>query len=206
MENRNDILNELKQLSLFLAERKKENLFIVPENYFSSVEHNVMEKIYAESVSAELKNSSLKEIKKQEVFDVPYGYFERLPNEILQKTSRKKSQSILEGVNEYFQYSFRLTHLLAATPMLAVMILAILVLTKPADVIENDSAIAQVSNEEISNYLSENISSLDESSIVAQMDDNSISKLTSGIEQEANEYDELLIDATQVTIDDIQNL
>ena len=206
MENRNDILNELKQLSSILAEIKKENLFSVPENYFSSVEHCVMEKIQAESVSAELKNSGLKEFKKQEVFDVPYGYFERLPNEILQKTSRKKSLSVLESVNEYFQYSFHLTHLLAATPMLAVLILATVVLTKPAEVIEPTSSISQASNEEISNYLSDYISSLDESSIVAQMDDNSISKLASGIEQETNEYDERLIDATQITIDDIQNL
>lgn len=44
MENRNDILNELKQLSPLLAERKKENLFTVPENYFSMVEENVKEK------------------------------------------------------------------------------------------------------------------------------------------------------------------
>ncbi len=206
MENRNEILNELKQLSPLLAERKKENLFIVPENYFSGVEEKVMGKIYAESVSAELRNSGLKEFKKQEVFDVPYGYFERLPNEILQKTSRKKSLSVLESVNEYFQYSFRLSHLFAATPMLAVMILAIVVLTKPADVIDTSSPVAQVSNEEITNYLTENISSLDESSIVAQMDDNSISKLSSGIEQESSEYDELLMDATQITLDDIQNL
>ncbi len=206
METRNDILNELKQLSPLLAERKKENLFSVPKNYFSSVEEKVMEKIYAESVSAELKDSSLKEFKRQEVFDVPYGYFERLPNQILQKTSRKKSLTFLESVNDYFQYSFRLTHLFAATPMFAVMILAVVVLNRPADVIEITSPVTQVSNEEISNYLSDNISSLDESSIVAQMDDNSISKLASGIEQEANEYDELLIDATQITIDDIQNL
>ncbi|GDX52637.1 hypothetical protein LBMAG27_16840 [Bacteroidota bacterium] len=206
MENRNDILNELKQLSPLLAERKKENLFIVPENYFSKVEENVMKKIFAESVNAELQHSSLKEFKKQEVFDVPYRYFERLPNEILQKTSRKKSQTILESVKEYFQYSFLVTHLFGVTPMLAVMILAIVVLTKPVDVIETTSPVALVSNEEISNYLSDNISSLDESSIVAQMDDNSISKLASGIEQEANEYDGLLIDATQITIDDIQNL
>lgn len=137
---------------------------------------------------------------------MPYRYFERLPNEILQKTSRKKSQTILESVKEYFQYSFLVTHLFGVTPMLAVMILAIVVLTKPVDVIETTSSVALVSNEEISNYLSDNISSLDESSIVAQMDDNSISKLASGIEQEANEYDGLLIDATQITIDDIQNL
>lgn len=206
MENRNDIQNELKQLSPLLAEWKKENLFTVPENYFSSVKENVMEKIYSESVNSELQNSSLKEFKKQEVFDVPYGYFERLPNEILQKTSRKKSSSVFESVSEYFQYSFRLTHLLAATPMLAVMILAIVVLTKPADLIETDSAIAQVSNEEISNYLSENISSLDESSIVAQMDDNTIGKLSTGIEQERSASDESLIDVSGINLDDIQNL
>ncbi|MEI7803434.1 MAG: hypothetical protein WCI97_12345 [Bacteroidota bacterium] len=206
MENRNDILNELKQLSPLLAERKKENLFTVPANYFSSMEENVMGKIYAESVSAELKNSGLKEFKKQEVFDVPYGYFERLPNQILQKTSRKPSVTVWEGVLEYFQYSFRAAHLLAVTPVMAVLILTVVVLNRPADVIETTSPVAQVSNEEISNYLSADISSLDESSIVAQLDDNAIGKLSAGIEQENSANDESLIDVSQLSLDDIQNL
>ena len=206
MENRNDILNELKQLSPLLAERKKENLFIVPENYFSTVEENVMEKIQAESVSHELKNSGLAAFKKQEMFEVPYGYFERLPNEILQKTSRKKSLTILESVSEYFQYSFRLTHLLAATPMLAVMILAIVVITKPVDEIETISPLAQISNEEISSYLSENISSLDESSIVAQMNEKSFNNLNAGIEVQNSDFEESLNDLNGITLDDIQNL
>ncbi len=206
MENRNDILNELKQLSPLLAERKKENLFIVPENYFSTVEENVMEKIQAESVSHELKNSGLAAFKKQEMFEVPYGYFERLPNEILQKTSRKKSLTILESVSEYFQYSFRLTHLLAATPMLAVMILAIVVITKPVDEIETISPLAQISNEEISSYLSENISSLDESSIVVQMNEKSLNNLNAGIEVQNSDFEESLNDLNGITLDDIQNL
>ncbi len=206
MENRNDILNELKQLSPLLAERKKENLFTVPENYFSTVEENVMEKIQAESVSHELKNSGLAAFKKQEMFEVPYGYFERLPNEILQKTSRKKSLTILESVSEYFQYSFRLTHLLAATPMLAVMILAIVVITKPVDEIETISPLAQISNEEISSYLSENISSLDESSIVAQMNEKSFNNLNAGIEVQNSDFEESLNDLNGITLDDIQNL
>ena len=206
MENRNSILNELKQLSPLLAERKKENLFSVPENYFSTVEVNVKEKIYAESVSAELKNSGLKEFKKLEVFDVPYGYFERLPIEILQKTSRKKSLTILENVSEYFQYSFRLTHLLAAAPVLAVMILAIVVIIKPIHEVETISPLAQISNEEISSYLSENISSLDESSIVAQMNEKAVGSLNAGIEIQNSDFEESLNDLNGITLDDIQNL
>ena len=206
MENRTDIQNELKQLSPLLAERRKENLFSVPENYFSSMEERVMEKIYTDSVSAELQNSGLKGLEKQEVFNVPYGYFERLPNEILSKTSRKPTVTVMESVTEYFQNSFRLSHLLAASPVLAVMILAIVVLTKPADVTDTTATVTQVSNEEISNYLSDNISSLDESSIVAQLDENTIGKLSSGIEQENSANDESLIDVTGITLDDIQNL
>ena len=45
MENKNDILEELKQLSSLLAEREKLNLFSVPGNYFNAVEEGVMEKI-----------------------------------------------------------------------------------------------------------------------------------------------------------------
>ena len=126
MENRTDILNELKQLSPLLAQREKLNLFSVPENYFSSVEAQVMEKIYVDSVSAELHHTGLKGLEKQEVFNVPYGYFERLPNEMLSKTSRKPTVTVWESVIEYFQHSFRLTPIFAAAPALAVMILAIL--------------------------------------------------------------------------------
>ena len=170
------------------------------------MEERVMEKIYADSVSAELQNSGLKGLEKQEVFNVPYGYFERLPNKILSKTSRKPTVTVWESVTEYFQHSFRLSHLLAASPVLAVLILAIVVLTKPADVTDTTATVTQVSNEEISNYLSDNISSLDESSIVAQLDDNTIGKLSSGIEQENSANDESLIDVTGITLDDIQNL
>ncbi len=206
MENRIDIQNELKQLSPLLAERRKENLFSIPENYFSSVEESVMGKIYTDSVSAELQNSGLKGLEKQEVLNVPYGYFDRLPNEILSKNSRKPTVTVWESVTEYFQHSFRLTHLFAATPVLAVLVLAIVVLTKPAYVTETTESVTQVSNEEISNYLSDNISSLDESSIVAQLDDNAIGKLSSGIEQEKSANDESLIDVSGITLDDIQNL
>lgn len=140
------------------------------------------------------------------MFEVPYGYFERLPNEILQKTYRKKSLSILENVSGYFQYSFRLTHLLAATPMLAVMILAIVIITKPVDEIETTSPLALISNDEISSYLSENISSLDESSIVAQMNEKSFNNLNAGIEVQNSDFEESLNDLNGITLDDIQNL
>lgn len=206
MENRNDILNELKQLSPLLAERKKENLFTVPENYFSSIEQSVMGKIKAESVSVELQNSNLKNIEKQNAFDVPYGYFERLPNEILQMTSRRKSQKIFESVSEWFAYSFRPVYFFAAVPVVAVLILAVVILFKPTEVIETNSPLAQVSNEEIRAYLSENVSSLDESSIVAQMDDKAVSNLDAGIEIQKSDFDNSLNDLSGITLDDIQNL
>jgi hypothetical protein len=206
MENRNDLLNELKNISPLLAERKKENLFSVPENYFSTVEVNVMEKIYAESVSSELQNSSLKNIAKQNAFDVPYGYFERLPNELLQKTSRRKSLNVFESVTEWFAYSFRPVYFFAAAPVVAVLILAVMILFKPTEVIEINSPMAQVSNDEIRSYLSENISSFDESLIIAQMDEKAIGNLNAGIDIQKSDFDNSLNDLSGITLDDIQNL
>lgn len=125
MENKNDILEELKQLSPLLAEREKLNLFTVPENYFNTVEEGVMEKIAAQSVNRELENSSLSKMKKQDAFDVPYGYFERLPEQILNKTSRKKNSlpGILKSLS--FGDGFRMRLAFASAPALAVIILSI---------------------------------------------------------------------------------
>jgi len=206
MENKNDILEELKQLSPLLAEREKLNLFSVPENYFNAVEEGVMEKIAAQSVNRELENSSLSKMKKQDAFDVPYGYFERLPEQILNKTSRKKNSlpGILKSLS--FGDGFRMRLAFASAPALAVIILSIIFLSQPSAVIETNSNVAQVSTEEISRYLSDNVSSLDETAIANQLDDEALKNLSASVAIPVSETDIELQDLQNIDLSEIQNL
>ncbi len=206
MENKNDILEELKQLSPLLAEREKLNLFSVPEYYFNAVEEGVMEKIAAQSVNRELENSSLSKMKKQDAFDVPYGYFERLPEQILNKTSRKKNSlpGILKSLS--FGDGFRMRLAFASAPALAVIILSIIFLSQPSAVIETNSNVAQVSTEEISRYLSDNVSSLDETAIANQLDDEALKNLSASVAIPVSETDIELQDLQNIDLSEIQNL
>ena len=206
MENKNDILEELKQLSPLLAEREKLNLFSVPEYYFNAVEEGVMEKIAAQSVNRELENSSLSKMKKQDAFDVPYGYFERLPEQILNKTSRKKNSlpGILKSLS--FGDGFRMRLAFASAPALAVIILSIIFLSQPSAVIETNSNVAQVSTEEISGYLSDNVSSLDETAIANQLDDEALKNLSASVAIPVSESDIELQDLQNIDLSEIQNL
>ena len=206
MENKNDILEELKQLSPLLAEREKLNLFSVPEYYFNAVEEGVMEKIAAQSVNRELENSSLSKMEKQDAFDVPYGYFERLPEQILNKTSRKKNSlpGILKSLS--FGDGFRMRLAFASAPALAVIILSIIFLSQPSAVIETNSNVAQVSTEEISRYLSDNVSSLDETAIANQLDDEALKNLSASVAIPVSETDIELQDLQNIDLSEIQNL
>jgi len=206
MENKNDILEELKQLSPLLAEREKLNLFSVPEYYFNAVEEGVMEKIAAQSVNRELENSSLSKMEKQDAFDVPYGYFERLPEQILNKTSRKKNSlpGILKSLS--FGDGFRMRLVFASAPALAVIILSIIFLSQPSAVIETNSNVAQVSTEEISGYLSDNVSSLDETAIANQLDDEALKNLSASVAIPVSETDIELQDLQNIDLSEIQNL
>ena len=45
MKHSGDIYNELKEVSLFLAQVEKTNVFSVPENYFSTLGRQILQRI-----------------------------------------------------------------------------------------------------------------------------------------------------------------
>jgi hypothetical protein len=78
MENSNDILNELNDLSPVIAAMEKVNVFTVPEGYFQSLELDIMLAVKEDS-------GLLNNIDTPVLNDVPQGYFESLAGNILNK-------------------------------------------------------------------------------------------------------------------------
>jgi len=76
MENRIDILNELKELSPTIAAIEKVNVFTVPEGYFEYLGADILMGIEAENGATHSASP---------VADVPAGYFDSLADSILNK-------------------------------------------------------------------------------------------------------------------------
>ena len=58
MNNKNEINDELKKLSPFLSDIKKEKVFKVPENYFKSLPDKVLEQVQVTTKTTESKTQT----------------------------------------------------------------------------------------------------------------------------------------------------
>jgi hypothetical protein len=83
MENRTDILNELKELSATIAAMEKVNVFIVPQGYFEHLSADILMGIETENGSANITSP---------VADVPAGYFDNLAGSILTKIKIQEAE------------------------------------------------------------------------------------------------------------------
>ncbi len=81
MENRTDILNELKQLSPTLAAIEKVNVFSVPAGYFEYLPADILMGIEKENGLSNYKTA-----------DVPVGYFDTLATSILTKIKMQDNE------------------------------------------------------------------------------------------------------------------
>jgi hypothetical protein len=77
MEHSVDILQELKQISPFLSDMKKINVFSVPQGYFTNLDKQILENIFT------LPTSLL--TSEHHILGVPEGYFDNLAGNILNK-------------------------------------------------------------------------------------------------------------------------
>jgi len=87
MENRQDILQELRGISPLVADIQPVNPFTVPDGYFSALPATILEKIRIESL---LVNASV------DTYGVPAGYFDRLAGNILSKIKANLSETRAE--------------------------------------------------------------------------------------------------------------
>jgi hypothetical protein len=90
MENRIDILNELKELSPLVAGVEKVNVFTVPTGYFERLEADILMGVKVET--GVLFNS----ITNQPSMQVPQGYFESLSDNILNKIKAEETAEVKE--------------------------------------------------------------------------------------------------------------
>lgn len=88
MENRIDILNELKELSTVLAAIEKTNVFTVPEGYFEYLSTDILMGI---------KNGLATPSFFKADTDIPVGYFDSLADSILNKI---KAQDVEDAAAE----------------------------------------------------------------------------------------------------------
>lgn len=83
MENRQDILQEMKDISPLIAEIQPVNPFTVPAGYFTVLPGAILEKVKIESL---LSNATA------DTFGVPEGYFDELAGNILSKIKRAQTE------------------------------------------------------------------------------------------------------------------
>lgn len=83
MKTRDDIYNELKAISPFLAELDKQNTFSVPEGYFDTLTEEIEIAVFVDKFGNELNVSK----------PIPEGYFENLADNILTKIRGEKDET-----------------------------------------------------------------------------------------------------------------
>ncbi len=94
MENRIEILNELKELSPIMAEMEKLNVFTVPEGYFEHLSVDIMTGIAVEHniqfapISTDMENA------------VPAGYFESLSDNILSNIKSQQNENASDDIRQ----------------------------------------------------------------------------------------------------------
>jgi hypothetical protein len=89
MENRQIILQELKELSPVVANLSRDNVFSLPLNYFENFTASVLAKIHTEAVDIVVKTTP---------FSVPKGYFDDLAGNVLARLNRQEL-SVEEELN-----------------------------------------------------------------------------------------------------------
>ena len=89
MENRTDILNELRELSPVIADMEKVNVFIVPQGYFEYLGADILMGIKTENESDNTVSPT---------DDLPAGYFDGLAGTILAKIKTPETEDALTEI------------------------------------------------------------------------------------------------------------
>jgi DNA-binding FrmR family transcriptional regulator len=97
---REEILNELKQIAPTLAGVERVDILGVPENYFSGIQSRIFDAIKAGNAAEELKSIApgLAAISKVQEREVSAGYFSSLSSNVLGKIRMSESGSELEAI------------------------------------------------------------------------------------------------------------
>lgn len=105
MQDRKEILNELEGISSFVAKISAENLYEVPNEYFSKFAEAVLIRIktgQADSVKGELEVLSpfMSRVNKHAPFNVPDDYFENFASTLINKIKSESTGSFSSELKE----------------------------------------------------------------------------------------------------------
>jgi hypothetical protein len=163
MKNRDDILKELREIAPKLSELRPDNVYSVPENYFTQFRVSTLEKIRAFEVQNELQAlaPNLAALKKKGAKQVPANYFEAFPLQILNKVSIQKPESskapqssgLSEWLNRLPGFLFKPKYITAFAGSTALLIVAAMMFLKVEQCTDLECKMASLTDEEISNYL-----------------------------------------------------
>jgi len=182
MGTRNDILDELRSWGSPLADMPRTMPFAVPQGYFEGLEKHVMTGInmdkdypipvpknmpydvpqgYFENLPAQMLALAGEEpvlsVPRTMPFDIPAGYFENLPEQILE-TARKAEKTKVIPFGKKIGRSIRWAA--AAVLLLGISIGSYRILN-PAMTLNPEQKLAQVSENELSDYIVQNIDEFD---------------------------------------------
>jgi hypothetical protein len=160
-----EVKAELNAVAPELAGLTKPLTIQEPASYFSGLPGKVMHKIRGFEVAQELAEiaPALSKLEKINSVEVPAGYFSMLPQQLLNKVQQQRpvSETIAPGIitsldnlfERWISVIFRPKYTVAFAGLATTLIIAVMMFTKVQQRDDLDSRFAQLSTDEINNYL-----------------------------------------------------
>jgi len=136
----------------------------IPDNYFNELQQNILQKVKHESVEENFElNALLKQMQPEPVYQVPQQYFANLSSNILNKVNEVP---VTTGKRILLQPNRALQRVLAMAAMLTLFVAGFwLIQSNPNNAFDTAAQFAQLSNEDIKAYISENSFNFNESNL-----------------------------------------
>ena len=198
MESGKEIEQELRLVSPYLASLPKRHPFLVPENYFSALERNILVRI-----ASEQRQDILSE-QVAHPFEVPEDYFNDLSSNIITMIRGEESRSgMVRPINtrrERVAIPYR--KWLAAASVVILITLSVSVFwTRQGNKVNEEAATSGsvASVDASSDYLMENVPDIDEATIVNLVTQDQGQQQSAGFSNDKNQnVDEPLLDVSDI--------
>lgn len=167
MQKGKEIVDELKEVAPSLSVLGDSPAYEVPQGYFEAFPNQLMAKIHTlenvQEITEELAELSpfLASIPRQTPFTAPDGYFEGLGREVIIRTNEEKPGKIVKMARRVKLFK----RCLAAAAIAGVISIGAVMLSKSVNDSSLDRQLAQISDQEIEDYLQSNTDAFDNENI-----------------------------------------
>ena len=160
-----DVKQELGALAPSLLKVTKPLNAEMPATYFSDFRSRLLDKVRADEVAKELAVIAprLSVLEKVNIYEAPVNYFNSFPERVLGdihaqwRTAISDTRSWMDSLNELLDVAinavFKPRYVMAFAGTATTVIMAVLIFTKVQQTDDLENRFAQLSNEEINNYL-----------------------------------------------------